>query len=337
MASDNSAENAAELIAQLQAEIAQLKRENATLTALNRRAEEKLFAALDGNGLCLWEQHIPSGNLTIFNMRWGELLGFSREELAAHIDSWKSKLHPDDKDWVIKAFDDHVSGKADYYQVIHRMLHKDGSVSWVSDRGRIVERLADGTPLRMMGSHIDITQEKRYEIDLALLAHSDPLTNLMNRQAISNAFDECLQSVEHGGLFFIDLDGFKALNDHYGHKFGDTLLMHIADTLVFHAGELAHIARLGGDEFVILMPTSEVEVLEALAQSLLDVYRQAFILEDCEVKIGLSIGIDIFGVGDSFAESCDRADAAMYRVKHQGKHGYCFSIQIDDATLITRT
>lgn len=88
-------------IKQLQAEIAELKRENARLTALNNRAEEKLFAALDGNGLCLWEQHVPSGNLTLFNVKWGELLGFSREELRAHVDSWKSKLHPEDKDWVI--------------------------------------------------------------------------------------------------------------------------------------------------------------------------------------------------------------------------------------------
>ena len=320
MASDT----AAELIAQLQAEIAQLKSENAHLAALNYRAEEKLFAALDGNGLCLWEQYIPSGNLTIFNMRWGEMLGFSPEEFAAHVDIWKSKLHPEDKEWVIKAFEDHVNGQADYYQAVHRMLHKDGSITWVSDRGRIVERLADGTPLRMMGSHIDITQEKRYEIDLARLAHSDPLTNLMNRQAIAKVFDESSQPDIRGALFFIDLDGFKALNDRHGHKFGDSLLMHVAHTLVSHAGEFAQIARLGGDEFVILLPSFDRESLGALAQSLLDVYRDKFLLEGCEVEVGLSIGIDIFGYGDSFAESCDRADAAMYRVKHQGKHGYCF-------------
>lgn len=325
MASDTAAEH----IKQLQAEIAQLKRENAQLTALNRRAEEKLFAALDGNGLCLWEQHIPSGNLTIFNMRWGEMLGFSPEELAAHVDIWKSKLHPEDKAWVIKAFEDHVSGKSDYYQAVHRMLHKDGSVTWVSDRGRIVERFADGTPLRMMGSHIDITQEKRYELDLALLAHSDPLTNLMNRQAIAKAFDECLQPEMRGALFYRS-GWFKALNDRHGHKFGDNLLVHVAHTLVSYSGELAKIARLGGDEFVIILPSSDIESLAMLAQSLLDVYRQGFLLEGCDVEIGLSIGIDIFSYGDSFAKSCDRADAAMYRVKHQGKNGYRFYQQADD-------
>lgn len=326
MASDKAAEH----IKRLQAEIAQLKRKNAQLTALNRRAEEKLFAALDGNGLCLWEQHIPSGNLTIFNMRWGEMLGFSPEELAAHVDIWKSKLHPEDKAWVIKAFDDHVSGKSDYYQAVHRMLHKDGSVTWVSDRGRIVERFADGTPLRMMGSHIDITQEKRYELDLAQLAHSDPLTNLMNRQAIAKAFDECLQPEMRGALFFIDLDGFKALNDRHGHKFGDNLLVHVAQTLVSHSGEFAKIARLGGDEFVIILPSCDIESLAMLAQSLLDVYRQSVLLEGYEVEIGLSIGIDIFSYGDRFTNSCDRADAAMYRVKHQGKNGYRFYQQADD-------
>lgn len=298
------------LIQQLQAEIAQLKSENAHLSALNYRAEEKLFAALDGNGLCLWEQHIPSGNLTIFNMRWGEMLGFSPEELAAHVDIWKSKLHPEDKAWVIQVFEDHVSGKSDYYQAVYRMLHKDGSVTWVSDRGRIVERLADGTPLRMMGSHIDITQEKRYEMGLAQLAHSDPLTNLLNRQAITKAFDELLLSDAGGALLFIDLDGFKALNDRHGHKFGDSLLIHVANTLVLHAGEYAQIARFGGDEFVILHPSSEIASLTQLAQSLLDVYRQRFLLDGLEVEIGLSIGIDIFGDGDSFTDSCERADMA---------------------------
>jgi diguanylate cyclase (GGDEF)-like protein/PAS domain S-box-containing protein len=312
------------LIQQLQAEIAQLKSENAHLSALNYRAEEKLFAALDGNGLCLWEQHIPSGNLTIFNMRWGEMLGFSPEELAAHVDIWKSKLHPEDKAWVIQVFEDHVSGKSDYYQAVYRMLHKDGSVTWVSDRGRIVERLADGTPLRMMGSHIDITQEKRYEMGLAQLAHSDPLTNLLNRQAITKAFDELLLSDAGGALLFIDLDGFKALNDRHGHKFGDSLLIHVANTLVLHAGEYAQIARFGGDEFVILHPSSEIASLTQLAQSLLDVYRQRFLLDGLEVEIGLSIGIDIFGDGDSFTDSCERADMAMYDVKRQGKNGYCF-------------
>jgi len=312
-------------LTELRAELAELKRENAKLKLLNARAEEKLFAALDGNGLCLWEQHIPSGNLTIFNMKWGELLGFSREELAAHVDSWKQNLHPEDKEWVIKAFEDHVNGKSDYYQAVHRMIHKDGSVTWVSDRGRIVERKADGTPLRIMGTHMDITQEKRYEQELSILAHSDPLTNLSNRKALTRAFNEHQTQPSSGGaLFFIDLDGFKGLNDKLGHKFGDLLLIHVANNLKMLAGETAHCARIGGDEFIIMLPTTDEETLSQLAQKILDTYEQDFKLDGYDTSLGLSIGVYCFSPKDSFSVGLERADAAMYQVKKQGKHGYQF-------------
>ena len=312
-------------LTELRAELAELKRENAKLKLLNARAEEKLFAALDGNGLCLWEQHIPSGNLTIFNMKWGELLGFSREELAAHVDSWKQNLHPEDKEWVIKEFEDHVKGESDYYQAVHRMIHKDGSVTWVSDRGRIVERNSDGTPLRMMGTHMDITQEKRYEQELSILAHSDPLTNLSNRKALAHAFKEYqTQSSLGGALFFIDLDGFKGLNDKLGHKFGDLLLIHVANNLRSIAGEQAHCARIGGDEFIIMLPTTELQHLSQLAQKILHTYDDDFRLDGHDISLGLSIGVYCFAADDSFAIGFERADAAMYQVKKQGKHAYQF-------------
>lgn len=317
-------------LAALKQRNAALERENAKLTLLNARAEEKLCAALDGTGLCLWEQHIPSGNLTIFNRPWGELLGFSREELAAHISSWKQNLHPDDKEWVIKAFEDHVNGLTDEYQAVHRMIHKDGSVSWVSDRGRIIERCADGTPLRIMGTHIDITQEKRYELELAQLALSDPLTHLSNRKAITQTFEEHQAQTSSGGaLFFIDLDDFKGINDGLGHKLGDLLLIHVANTLtnLSHSGlngQSAHCARLGGDEFVVLIPAIDEALLHQFAQTILNVYRQPLELEGQLVSLGLSIGIYRFNHTDTFITCCEYADTAMYQVKKQGKHAYRF-------------
>lgn len=150
--------------------IQQLEQQVEQLTRDKQRLEEKLNAALDGTGLCLWEQHVPTGRLRIFNMEWGKMLGFQPNELEANLDTWKSKLHPDDYDLAVGAFEDHLHGRADTYQVVHRMLHKDGSHSWVSDRGRIVEYAADGSPLRIMGTHIDITNEKRYEQELSRLA-----------------------------------------------------------------------------------------------------------------------------------------------------------------------
>ncbi|WP_428847795.1 diguanylate cyclase domain-containing protein [Shewanella abyssi] len=315
-----------EMLATLEQENKQLRNDKAELLRHKSVLEEKLNAALDGTGLCLWEQHIPSGNLTMFNMEWGSLLGYTIDELAAHIDSWKANLHPDDRDWVIANFDDHVKGKTESYQVTHRMLHKDGSVSWVSDRGRIVEFDEDGQPLRIMGTHIDITQEKRYEQGLSELANKDPLTGLLNRKALLEAYEQSkIQEHAGGALLFIDLDDFKVINDHYGHKFGDSLLMLIADLLRQQVAESLVIARLGGDEFVLLVNSSDRALLSALAQRVLACFTAPITLENRQISIGLSIGICLHQGELEFAEICDRADKAMYQVKRQGKNSFAFA------------
>ncbi|QDE30095.1 sensor domain-containing diguanylate cyclase [Shewanella polaris] len=337
---DNSTQFQLELeLERYKQRIKQLEHENSRLTLINNRVNELLNATLDGTGLCLWEQHIPSGNLTIFNQQWGQLLGFTREELPAHINSWKNNLHPEDKDWVIEAFESHVAGKAETYQAIHRMIHKDGSVAWVSDRGRIIEYGANGEPLRIMGTHIDVTKEKRYEEDLAKLAHRDPLTNLLNRTALVTAFkrEKQTQSAHHSGaLFFIDLDGFKIINDHLGHRYGDSLLVLIAQDLNRICQQLLspadttakqygfHIARFGGDEFVILTQCDNTNVLTQIAESLLALYRQPIKLEGETINIGLSIGISLFDELDDFTNVCEQADKAMYSVKKHGKNNFLF-------------
>ena len=322
-------------IRQLQEQKKALQDENVELKRQKLNVEEKLTAALDGTGLCLWQQHIPSGKLTIFNREWGHLLGYTEQELSAHVDSWKEKLHPEDKEWVIAAFEDHVSGKVDSYQAVHRMLHKDGSVSWVSDRGRIVEYDAEGRPVRMMGTHIDITQKKCYELDLARLAHCDPLTHLLNRKALEQAFYTQQQTQPRigGALFFIDLDSFKQLNDKHGHRFGDQVLMDVAQTLKNKAGDLAKLARFGGDEFVILHTAINKEVIAKLAQSILEHYRTPVQIDCCEIKLGLSIGISLFDCSDPFIATCEHADRAMYQVKQRGKHNYAFWQNYDSQTL----
>lgn len=310
-------------LAELKAQNLLLQRDNKLLRQQNKLLEQKLNAALDGTGLCVWEQHIPSGNLTMYNMEWGSLLGYTIDELAAHIDSWKANLHPEDRDWVIANFDDHISGKTDSYDVTHRMLHKDGSVSWVSDRGRIIEFDDSGKPLRIMGTHVDITKEKRYEIELDKLAHRDPLTDLLNRKALLKAFERQRNRIGHGALMFIDLDDFKSHNDRYGHKFGDSLLMQIASTLQHVIEESNNIARLGGDEFVILFESMQQVELASIADRVLTAFAMITHVEGRNVSIGMSIGISEF-TNQTFEQVCEQADQAMYQVKHQGKNSYRF-------------
>ncbi len=307
--------------------INQLEQQVEKLTRENQRLEEKLNVALDGNGLCLWEQHVPTGKLTIFNMEWGKMLGFQPQELEANVEIWKSRLHPDDYELAVGAFEDHLNGKVDTYQVIHRMIHNDGSTSWVSDRGRVVEYDQDGKPLRMMGTHIDITKEKRYELELSRLATLDPLTNLLNRKVLVEKCNEICRGLldQHASLIFIDLDNFKTVNDHSGHKAGDSVLIKVAEWLNQYAPSESIIARFGGDEFVVLCVDHPREVISRYIDQLLTNVSEPMKVDNGSAQIGFSIGVCEFTTSNyTFEELYELADKAMYQVKHNGKNGVAY-------------
>ncbi|WNP35327.1 sensor domain-containing diguanylate cyclase [Enterobacter kobei] len=314
----------------LSQQIQNLKKHNARLVRLARDARSKLSAALDGTGLCLWQLDIPSGKLIIFNRRWGSMLGYQPKELNAQFEVWKDHLHPDDRQWVLKAFYDHLEGKAPWYEALHRMQHKNGTVTWVLDRGRISERDASGHPLKVTGTHIDMTKEKQYEEQLALLANHDPLTGLANRHALITQFDEHKLA---GPLCvaFIDLDNFKHVNDTLGHRSGDELLIQLSRRLRETSPPGTTIGRLGGDEFVLLLPFALADAtIHRAAQDLLHAVLTPFDLDNGVGSVGASIGIDEVQPRDNFVEALTRADEAMYHIKHTGKNGVAMG-----ATLIS--
>ncbi len=316
-----------ESLIELQHRVIELELENQQLKRDKFRLEEKLTAAFDGTGLCLWEQHIPSGKLTIFNMAWGKMLGFKSSELEATVEVWKSKLHPEDKEDVINAFTSHLAGESESYQAVHRMLHKDGSHSWVSDRGRVVEFDSECKPLRMMGTHIDISQEKRYQHELSQLANTDPLTNLLNRTALEDKFEQLRinNDTQSTAFVFIDLDNFKLINDQYGHKVGDNVLIQVASWMKEEAPEQTDIARLGGDEFVLLCTNVDQECLSNFARRLLTRAEKPLIFENGEASIGFSIGIRMFDSASlNFNTLYEQADTVMYQVKRRGKNNFSF-------------
>ena len=209
----------------------------------------------------------------------------------------------------------------------YRMKHKDGGDVWVSDRGRVIEFDDDNNPLRMTGTHTDITQEKLYELELAQYANLDPLTNLLNRKALQHNFEVYTNTSKYcgGALFFIDLDDFKSINDIYGHKVGDKLLLHVTSNFDALAPTDALIARFGGDEFAIICKTTDRLALELLAQSILTILAKPTKIEGIKISINLSIGICVFEKNnESFANIYERADKAMYSVKRKGKNHYAF-------------
>ncbi|WP_064366878.1 sensor domain-containing diguanylate cyclase [Pantoea ananatis] len=309
----------------LRQQIANLKKHNARLKRIAHDARNKLSAALDGTGLCLWQLDIPSGKLVIFNRRWGSMLGFQPKEVGAHFDVWKSCLHPDDASDVLKAFYDHINGKAPFYEALHRMVGKTGKITWVLDRGRVSEWDEQGMPSKVTGTHIDMTKEKQYEEQLATLAMHDPLTQLTNRHALLTHFRD-MKTEAVFCIAFIDLDNFKHVNDTLGHRSGDEVLIQLSQRFIAACPSNVIIGRLGGDEFVLLIPFALSHPLtDKLTQACLKAALQPFELANGTASIGASIGVVQVNSLENFDSALARADEAMYSIKKNGKCGVALS------------
>lgn len=188
-----------------------------------------------------------------------------------------------------------------------------------------------GQVVNYIGVFADISQIKHTEAQLEHLAHHDPLTSLPNRalfQArLGHAIQMALRHQQRLALLFMDLDGFKNINDSLGHPVGDELLQAIARRLMENLRAVDTLARLGGDEFVVLLEdVSEANEAAVVAQNLLDLLRQPFLLTDGqEVFSGASIGISLFPDDAQDATQLVRnADAALYQAKSQGRDTYRF-------------
>ena len=165
--------------------------------------------------------------------------------------------------------------------------------------------------------------------ELTYLALHDNLTKLPNRLLLEDRLEHAIRRAVRNGtrfaLMFIDLDGFKAVNDAYGHLVGDRLLLQVARHLSSHIRAEDTLARLGGDEFVVLADIREPGDAATLAEKILQAVAMPVQLERGELNVTGSVGVAIFGAdGTSARELMANADAAMYSAKDQGRNAYCF-------------
>ena len=139
-------------------DITQRKR---TQRALRER-EERLNLAIAGADLGTWDWNIATGHIDI-NARWAEMLGYAPNELKPHIEMWKELVHPDDLPKVMALLNAHMVDQTPAYEIEHRLRHKSGRWVWVLDKGKVIERDAEGRPLRACGTHLDVTERKEAE------------------------------------------------------------------------------------------------------------------------------------------------------------------------------
>ena len=165
--------------------------------------------------------------------------------------------------------------------------------------------------------------------ELTQLALHDTLTGLPNRTLLADRIDQAMSKVtEHGGCFalmFIDLDGFKPVNDAFGHHTGDQLLKEVALRLRGHLHSQDTLARIGGDEFVLLVELEDPDDAVNVAAKQVNLVSRAFRVAEQSLQISASIGIVLYpGNGSDQHELLRNADAAMYHAKSAGKNGYSF-------------
>lgn len=165
--------------------------------------------------------------------------------------------------------------------------------------------------------------------ELAQLALHDTLTRLPNRVLLEDRLDQAINKARHEGSFFalmfMDLDGFKTVNDAYGHDVGDKLLISVAERLKQQLKGQYTLARMGGDEFVLLTEVSAPDEAAAIAGSLVRVIDIPFNIDPYDMMVTLSVGIALYPHdGKNERELMFNADAAMYHTKHMGRNGYHF-------------
>jgi diguanylate cyclase (GGDEF)-like protein/PAS domain S-box-containing protein len=188
------------------------------------------------------------------------------------------------------------------------------------DVSYVVSRI-ETTPPGTMVMLRDITEEHRAALRLSFEALHDPLTGLPNRRAVLEQIDEAIAGArdrgEHHALAFLDLDGFKAVNDSFGHAVGDRVLADLARVMGRAVRAVDVIARIGGDEFVILLNGCRMSAARGVTDKVRDAVFAHVVSEGgVEVPIGVSIGLAPIEAGTTTAEAVlASADAACYQQK----------------------
>ena len=187
---------------------------------------------------------------------------------------------------------------------------------------------SDGRQHRVVAMAIDVTAQRELESRLQLMAHADPLTGLANRSLFYDRLERALSLAQrhtgHIALIYIDLDDFKQVNDTQGHEAGDIVLRTVAMRLRRLIRDSDTVARIGGDEFVILLlDVPDRDAALVVAHKAEEAVRMSIEVRPAQfAHIGASIGVSLSPQHGNTAEALLRAaDAAMYRVKHAGKHG----------------
>ncbi len=276
-----------------------------------------------------WDWDIDTNRLYWSDAIFG-MFGYSVDEVTPSYELFCNAVHPDDRANV-RSGEVRCIETGENHDEEYRVVWPDGTVHWLRETGNVVKDEL-GAPIKMMGVVRDITEEKAWANQLHRLAHHDLLTGLPNRLAFEERLEGALALARRNhsrvALVFIDLNGFKTINDSLGHAAGDQVLKTTATRLHETLRNSDSVARLGGDEFVTVLEGLSAErapedEARMIAERLLVSMDTPISVGNTQQLVGVSLGIALF---PDHAQTRDQlihvADLAMYEAKRSGNNQY---------------
>lgn len=308
---------------------AMLLEERIRADALQREGEKRFRMVFEHTALPMVRNSLDGEFLEV-NDAWCNMFGYAREEVLPQHLTWQQLTHPDDiesSDALVKKM---LAGEIADIKIEKRYLRKGGKVLWGMVQVSLV-RDAAGAPEFFIVAIQDITQRKQAEQQISFMAYHDKLTGLPNRSLLFDRLSQAISQAKRDGKFvallFVDLDGFKAINDQHGHEAGDAILKMAAQRFLACVRAVDTVSRFGGDEFALVLGAlDDPQQARGVAEKIVQAFAQGMTLPDgFECRVGASVGISIYPEhGRAMDDLLTAADQAMYDSKRGGKNTYTF-------------
>lgn len=261
-------------------------------------------------------------DITTDRVLWSDaLLDMFGLEPGTELDfaGYMAKVHADDREMIATSLAV-ARANGDRFTFSHRMFVGNDNERFFECFGEVICD-EDGTPVRMMGTCHDVTQDRRLQDELRQLAEEDPLTGLPNRRALTRELERHLATGGTGSLLLLDLDNFKDVNDLRGHAVGDRLMRTMAAALRERLDPGQLLGRLGGDEFAVVLPGCEEQDAAEVAGRLRDaVAGLPLVAGGATTRMTVSTGVAGFTSGEGWEAVLANADLALYASKAAGRN-----------------
>jgi len=295
---------------------------------------ERFALIVRGTSDGIWDYNLQTGTLYL-SPRWKAMLEYSDDEFDGGFLQWQEHIHPDSLGHILEVWTHCMDGHSQSFTIEYRMKTRKGQWRWVESRGIALQN-REGEPVRLAGSHTDITARRELEDHLKWRSTHDQLTDLSNRYELEERLKYALESTCHfscdHALLYIDIDQFKVINDTCGHLAGDELLRQIAALLRMSVRGSDALARLGGDEFGLLLQDCPVGKIKNVAKSLCEaIQNHPFVWDSQRFHISASIGaVAINAANATSKEVFSAADLACYTAKDLGGNRFCLYQESDE-------